>query len=97
MDRREAKLTLIKHIILAVVAWGVGALFFGTLAELGIFGIFPALFLAGVPFGWMWLSRIFHVYSLNSFIFKLLLSIVIGWFAIFVVLILDIIALCVAE
>ena len=97
MDRREAKLELIKHIILAVVAWGVGALLFGTLGELGIFGIFPALFLAGVPFGWMWLSKIFHVYSLNSFILKLLLSIVVGWFAIFIVLVLDIIYLFTAE
>ncbi len=97
MDKREAKFRLIRDIIIAVVAWGVGSLLFATLGELGFLGILAGLFVAGVPFGWMWLSKIFSAWSLPSIVAKFLGSIILGWIAIFVVLILDIVHVITAE
>ena len=97
MDKREAKFRLIRDIIIAVVAWGVGSLLFATLGELGFLGILAGLFVAGVPFGWMWLSKIFSAWSLPAIAVKLLSAIFLGWIAIFVVFIMDIIHIFTAE
>ncbi len=91
MFKSEAKLMLIKDITLAVIAWIVGSVLFAMTSGMGIFCIIPGLFVAGVPFGWRWLSNIFVAVSLQGIVAKLLGAIFLGWIAIFVVLIRDII------
>ncbi len=97
MTKSEAIFNLVKHIIIAVVAWVIGAIVFATLGDLGFFGIFVGFFMAGVPFGWMWLSKIFSAWSLPAIAVKLLSAIFLGWIAIFVVFIMDIIHIFTAE
>ena len=95
--KREARGRLIKDLILAIVAWlGFGILFY-YIGDLGGAGFIVSVFLAGVPFGWRWMSKIFVALSFATFMIKLILSMVLGWLAIFVVLIKDIIDLVSAE
>lgn len=95
--KREATFQLIKDIILAVVAWLGFGIAFSMFTTLGGYGFIVSIFCAGVPFGWRWMSNIFTAMSFNTIIIKFILSFVLGWLAIFVVLIKDIINLVTAE
>lgn len=100
--KRNAVGTLIKDIILAVVAWGICALLIngmwgvdvgGTLNTGTVYGL--ATFFAGVPFGWRWASNIITALTPKGIVIKFVISMILGWLAIFVVIIGDIIR-CIA-
>ncbi|MBR2715126.1 MAG: hypothetical protein IKB73_02835 [Ruminococcus sp.] len=95
--KREARGRLIKDVILAVVAWLIFGLLLSSIGELGGVGFIVSIFLAGVPFGWRWMSKIFVALSFTTIMIKLILSMVLGWLAIFVVLIKDVIDYLSAE
>ena len=90
--KKSAIFTLVKHILMAVAFAAFGYFAFNssgvdaaTSLGLGI-GLF-----AGIPFGWSWASKIITAVSLQGVGIKLLFSVALGWLAIFVVLIGDII------
>ena len=95
--KREAKGRLIKDIIIAVVSWLVFGIVFAYGCGIGGFGFLVSLVMAGVPFGWKWMSKVFVALSFNTIVVKFFLSMFIGWFAIFVVIIKDIVDLSNAE
>lgn len=97
MDKREARNRLIKDGILAVVAWALCGVLFAMLTPMGGYGFIISIICAGIPFGWRWLSKIITAMSFFGIVIKILLSVFIGWIAIFVVLIKDIIMLATAE
>ena len=92
--KRNAVATLIKDIIFAAIAWGIFHLLLGELWGADLQPL--ALFFAGLPFGWRWSSKIITAVSLKGIGLKFSLSVLIGFFAIFIVLICDVIA-CIAE
>jgi len=90
--KHEAKTQLIKDLIFALIAWVVGAVLFIGMAETGVvLGIVAGLFVSGVPFGWRWLSKIVTAVSFQGICMKLLGALFLGFIAIFVVIIGDII------
>lgn len=95
--KREAKFQLIKDLILAVVAWLLCGLVFAFLTPMGGIGFIISVLCAGVPFGWRWTSKIFSAFSFYTIVIKFVLSILLGWLAIFVVIIKDIINFVNAE
>lgn len=89
---------LIKDVIIAAVAWLISALIFSALLGQSFLYVLPIGFLlAGIPFGWKFLSKIFVALSFQAILTKALLSILIGWVALPIVLIKDIISLKTAE
>ena len=92
--KRNAVITLVKDVLFAAIAWGV---FYVILSDLWG-GDFQAMsfFFAGLPFGWRWSSKVITATSLKGVGLKLSLSVLIGFFAIFIVLISDVIA-CVVQ
>ena len=94
--KRQAIGTLIKDVIIAVVAYAFIA-FLLNATKIDIFygspmnQMFAGIFIAGIPFGWRWASKIFTAISLGGILIKLVFSIVLGWLAIFVIIIGDII------
>lgn len=88
---------LIKDVIIAVAACLIiSALFsssFGSFA-----GALPiGIFLAGIPFGWKFWSKIFVALSWQVLLLKLLLSIIAGWVALPIVLVKDVLVLATAK
>ncbi|MBR6676567.1 MAG: hypothetical protein IKL24_04465 [Clostridia bacterium] len=89
--KQEAKNLLIRHIVIAAVAWTAAAVVFMSLASSGvILGILAGLMCAGVPFAWKWLSGIFISLSIYTLVIKLVLSIFLGWIALPIVIVKDI-------
>lgn len=91
------KTQLIKDIIIAGIAWAVGfGVAFSEFYEDGVAGFFFAfmigLIVAGVPFGWRWLSNIFSTLSFYMIAIKGVLSLFLGWIALPIVIVKDIIA-----
>lgn len=97
MFKSEARSRLIKDIILAVVAWLICGLVFAFATPLGGYGFLVAIACAGIPFGWRWLSKIITAISFTGIVIKFIGSIVLGWLAIFIILIMDIVNLVTAE
>ncbi len=97
--KRNAVFTLIKDVVFALIAWGICAFLIAALFQSN--GVTPAeakglaLFFAGIPFGWRWASKIITAVSFKGVMLKLGFSVVLGWLAIFVVLISDVIR-CIA-
>lgn len=90
--KQEAINQLIKDIVVAGIAWIVSAFIFGALAETGvILGIIAGFMCAGVPFAWKWLSNIFISFSIYTLAIKLLLSIFLGWIALPIIIIKDVV------
>ena len=95
--KRQAILTLIKDIVIAVVAfflitWVLSA------GDVNIFGnytgmnaAFIGLAVAGIPFGFRWAGKLFTAVSGKGFLIKLVIAVALGWIAVFVVIIGDII------
>lgn len=96
--KTEAKKTLIKDIIFVVVTWIIGTVFFANQldASLAVSAI-PGLFISGIPFGWRWLSKIFISLSLPMVFIKAILSLVLGFIALPVTIIKDIIDIVISE
>ncbi len=96
--KEEAKMILIKDIVIAVVAWIVGGTIIClTSGGFGSGGLIAGIVFAGVPFGWRWLSNAFTATSMIVFSLKFIFSIFIGWIAIFIIIIKDVITYVVAE
>ena len=96
--KRNAVATMIKDILFAVIAWGIAAFFINALwGSMGSGAIGAkeakgvALFFAGIPFGWRWASKIITAMTMKGVFIKLSIAFFLGWFAIFVVLIGDVI------
>ena len=90
--KRNAINTLIKDIIMAAVFYGIGTLIlsgcdFGNAANT----MFASMLIAGIPFGWRWASKIITAVSIKGIGIKLGIAFFLGWFAIYVVLIVDVI------
>ena len=95
--KSEAKKMLIKDLTTAGIAWAISAVVFGV-TGLGIFGgIILGMFMAGLPFGWRWLSKFVSACNFQGLLIKVMLSMVLGWLAIFIILIKDIIVYKTAE
>ena len=91
--KRNATATLIKDIILTVIFYAIGSLIlaeadFGNTAN----NVFAPMFIAGIPFGWRWASKLITAVSIKGIGIKLSIAFFLGWFAIYVVLIGDIIS-----
>ena len=98
MTKSEAKSQLIKDIIFAVVAWIIGTIFFAsTMDESFAISAIPGFFLSGIPFGWRWLSKIFISLSLPMVFIKAILSLVLGFIALPITIIKDIMTFVTAE
>ncbi len=98
--KEEMKMQLIKDIVIAVVAGVVGAIVLGHMSGEGfnfMVGILFGVFLAGIPFGWKWMSNIFTAVSFQAVFIKFFLSLVLGWIALPIIIIKDIIAYVTAE
>ena len=98
--KRNAVATMIKDILFAVIAWGIAAFFINALwGSMGNGAMSAgdakmlALFFASIPFGWRWASKIITAMTMKGVFIKLSIAFFLGWFAIFVVLIGDIIFL----
>ena len=90
--KKNAFATLIKDVILALAAWGIAAMLLSS--GFGVEGAAVtsgAMVFAGVPFGWRWASNIISAVSLKGVGIKLLIALFLGWFAIFLVIGLDVI------
>ncbi len=96
--KEEMKKQLIKDIVIAVIAWIVASIVFIALANTGVgMGIFAGFFCAGVPFGWRWMSKVFTAISLYTIAIKAVLSIFLGWIALPIIIIKDIVAFVKAD
>ena len=90
--KAEMKHQLTKDIVVAVVAVVVMSILFGTAAGNGVFGSLVLGFCcAGIPFGWRWISNIITAMSLTGLALKFVFSIMLGWIALPVVIIKDIV------
>lgn len=95
--KNNAFATLIKDVILALVAWGISAMLLQS--GFGIPGGDAAMLAtvcAGIPFGWRWSSKIISAVSFKGIGIKLVISLILGMFAIFVVLGWDVIC-CIGQ
>ena len=87
MKKNNAFATLVKDLILAAIAFGIGIMLLQSEATLGIANAGPlGFFAACIPFGWRWSSKIITACSLKGVGIKLLISLALGVVAIFVVL-----------
>ena len=94
--RRAAIMTLVKDLIIAAVAYFLITTFLSLDGISPFYGstmnrIFIGMALAGIPFGGRWASRVFSAVSVGGVLIKLLFAVFLGWLAIFVVIIGDII------
>lgn len=95
--KNEAKKVLIKDLTTAGIAWVVSAVVF-AMTGMGVFGgIILGIFMAGLPFGWRWLSKLITACNFQGLLIKTVLSMVLGWLAIFIILVKDIIVYNTAE
>ena len=92
--KTEARNTLIKDIVIAVIAWIIATFAFTAMMPNQGFLIclVPGFLLAGIPFGWKWLSNVITAIGLWGLMFKFLGSVALGWIALPVVLVKDILA-----
>lgn len=95
--KEQMKKQLIKDIIVAVVAWAVVAIILVSMDNPLGFAIPMGLFFAGLPFGWRWASKIFTATSLIAILIKFILAMVLGWIALPITIIIDIIHYVKAE
>ncbi len=96
--KQELKKQLIKDIVIAIVAWIISAIIMGAIAGDGFFvAILLGFACAGIPFGWKWLSSLFVALNLYTVVFKFILAVLLGFIALPVVIIKDIVAYCTAE
>lgn len=86
--KKNATATLIKDILFALIAWGLSAMVFKSLMpDMDTYGItILSAYCAGIPFGWRWASKIITAVSLYGVAIKLAISLILGMFAIVIVL-----------
>lgn len=91
--KREAISRMVKDVILAAVAILLAVWLYNSF-EGGILAA-TALFVPGIPFGWRWASKLITAVSLHGIGAKLGISMILGWFALPIVLISDVVR-CIA-
>ena len=97
MTKKQATNQLVKDIATAIVAIAVIAIIAVTWMDQDFSGgIIIGFFLSGIPFGWRWLSKIFTALGFLAIVAKLFGAILLGWVALPIVLVKDIIQLVVA-
>jgi len=85
--KNNAFATLIKDILMAVIAFGIGYMLLKSGFGIEAPGcLVLASFVACIPFGWRWASNIITAVSLYGIGLKLMISVLLGMFAIFIVL-----------
>lgn len=90
--KNNAVSTLVKDVLIAAIAWGIGVMFFTSGFAMDANTAYGAACLAAcIPFGWRWASKIITAYTLKGIGIKLLISVFLGMFAIFVVLGMDVV------
>ena len=100
--KRNAITKFVKDILLAAAAWGIAFFLIngmwgvnaGGAMEAATAGAIAMMF-AGVPFGWRLASKIITATSIQGVGIKLLISAILGFFAVFIILIADTIGLVV--
>ena len=85
--KKNAFAILIKDVILAVIAWGVAGMLLssGLGMEMGD-AYMMATLCAGIPFGWRIASNFITAVSMRGVLTKLGIALLVGMFAIFIVL-----------
>ncbi|MBQ6931160.1 MAG: hypothetical protein IJN38_03440 [Clostridia bacterium] len=97
MTKKQATNQLVKDIIVAVAATAIIAFLASTFMESDLsVGIIAGIFFSGIPFGWRWLSKIFTALGFLAIVAKLFGAILLGWVALPIVIVKDIIQLAVA-
>ena len=92
MTKKQAVTRLVKDIILAVAATIIIAFIFTAMGACDFaMGLLAGFMLSGIPFGWRWLSKIFTALGLLAIIAKFFGAMLLGWLALPIVLIKDII------
>lgn len=94
--KRNAISRLIKDIIIAAIFVVPFSFILADYVGPGINAVCLSFFFAGIPFGWRWSSKIITAVSLKGIGLKLLISFFLGWIAIWIVLISDVIR-CIAS
>lgn len=90
--------TIVKDVLLASIACVIATAIGVSVLELSPeLGVFFGLLCAGIPFGWRWMSKVITAVGVISLILKVTLSIFLGWIAIFVVLIGDVVSVVKAK
>ena len=96
--KSEAKKILIKDIVIAAAAWVVASIIISLMMEGFSIGVIVlGLFFAGLPFGWRWMSSVIIATRFTTVLIKGALAVVLGWIAIFIVIIGDVIRFVRAE
>ena len=95
--KKNAFVTLLKDIIIALVAWFIGcSLLTSGFAMEAEAARYVAIYASFIPFGWRWANKMITAVSLRGLGYKLLISLCLGFIAIFVVFGADIIK-CIAQ
>lgn len=91
--KSEARKILIKDLIIVLIAITIGFVFSVSQGGLESWpgGILIGFVFAGIPFGWRWLNNIFVAMSLFMILVKFFGALVLGWIALPIVLIKDIV------
>lgn len=97
MTKKESKKILIKDIIIILVAFVCSTAVVVGMGEDMYMAVLAGVFFSGIPFGWRWLSKVFISLGWFMVLVKLTLSIILGWIALPVVLIKDIVVCVKAE
>ena len=88
---------LAKDVLLALVSAIVSVIYFIATQDESLFmAIFFGIVLAGVPFGWRILSKFISAMSVAGFFIKLIGAIIVGWIALPITLIKDVVVLIIA-
>ncbi len=96
--KKKAIITLVKDVVIFGVAFAIlyalftNESFMGAAISSGM-GKFLAYCVAGIPCGWRWASHLLTAISGKGILIKLLISVVLGWLAVPVMFIKDIINL----
>lgn len=97
MTKKQATNRLVKDIITAIAAIAVIAVITIAFMEMDFLGgIVIGIFLSGIPFGWRWLSKVITAIGLLAIIAKFFGAILLGWVALPIVIVKDIIQLAAA-
>ena len=92
-----AILRLVKDVLLSLVAVVITVIFSISNQDPDLFNIvFTGLLFAGVPFGWRFLSKFISSWSVAGFLFKLIVATIIGWIALPITLIKDVVVLIIS-
>ena len=95
--KKNAFVTLGKDILLAVIAWAIGSMLLSSGFGMDVSDArMMATLCAGIPFGWRIASKFITAVSMRGVLEKLGIALLVGMFAIFIVLGWDIVC-CIGQ